>query len=122
MDSPVLEREYAARGFCAVAGVDEVGRGPLAGPVVCAAVILPLDEALRVPDSPASGEWDSTVETLDRLRGELNEYVAELHRVFPNGLSAYTCFARLFRKKNILPEGSLNVDCLNESRADFETL
>ena len=49
MDSPVLEREYAARGFCAVAGVDEVGRGPLAGPVVCAAVILPLDEALRVP-------------------------------------------------------------------------
>lgn len=29
------------RGFCAVAGVDEAGRGPLAGPVVAAAVILP---------------------------------------------------------------------------------
>ncbi len=85
-------------------------------------VLAQFSEALRVPDSPASGEWDSTVETLDRLRGELNEYVAELHRVFPNGLSAYTCFARLFRKKNILPEGSLNVDCLNQSRADFETL
>ena len=26
-----------------IAGVDEVGRGPLAGPVVCAAVIMPLD-------------------------------------------------------------------------------
>ena len=26
-----------------VAGIDEVGRGPLAGPVVCAAVILPED-------------------------------------------------------------------------------
>ena len=49
MDIPTLEREYAARGLRAVAGVDEVGRGPLAGPVVCAAVIMPLEEALRVP-------------------------------------------------------------------------
>jgi ribonuclease HII len=29
------------QGFCAVAGIDEAGRGPLAGPVVAAAVILP---------------------------------------------------------------------------------
>lgn len=48
MDIPTLEREYAAQGFFAVAGADEVGRGPLAGPVVCAAVIMPLDEQLRV--------------------------------------------------------------------------
>ena len=48
MDMPLLEREYSARGFSAVAGVDEVGRGPLAGPVVCAAVILPLEEAARI--------------------------------------------------------------------------
>src|SRR5262245_6014821 len=36
-----FETESYARGFCVVAGVDEVGRGPLAGPVVAAAVILP---------------------------------------------------------------------------------
>ena len=48
MEIPTLEREYAARGFAAVAGVDEVGRGPLAGPVVCAAVVMPLEEALFV--------------------------------------------------------------------------
>jgi ribonuclease HII len=35
------EADAAAQGFKAVAGVDEVGRGPLAGPVVAAAVILP---------------------------------------------------------------------------------
>ena len=35
-----LERELCARGFRAVAGVDEVGRGALFGPVVAAAVIL----------------------------------------------------------------------------------
>ena len=36
------EREFQARGLLPVAGTDEAGRGPLAGPVVAAAVILPL--------------------------------------------------------------------------------
>jgi len=35
------EVESYERGYNAIAGVDEVGRGPLAGPVVAAAVILP---------------------------------------------------------------------------------
>jgi ribonuclease HII len=35
------ERALRARGFSLVAGVDEAGRGPLAGPVIAAAVILP---------------------------------------------------------------------------------
>ncbi len=38
------ERVLLAQGVKYIAGVDEVGRGPLAGPVVCAAVIMPLDE------------------------------------------------------------------------------
>lgn len=37
------EAEVKARGFAAVCGIDEAGRGPLAGPVVAAAVILPDD-------------------------------------------------------------------------------
>jgi ribonuclease HII len=43
-----LTREHAlrARGFFLVAGVDEAGRGPLAGPVIAAAVILPAGFAL----------------------------------------------------------------------------
>lgn len=36
-----FEEQSRARGFRAVAGIDEAGRGPLAGPVVAAAVILP---------------------------------------------------------------------------------
>ena len=44
------EREYGASGICC--GIDEAGRGPLAGPVVAAAVILPKDcELLYVNDS-----------------------------------------------------------------------
>ena len=37
------EKEYYAQGVRYVAGVDEAGRGPLAGPLVIAAVILPQD-------------------------------------------------------------------------------
>jgi ribonuclease HII len=42
-----LERELRARGFVAVAGVDEVGRGALFGPVVAAAVILSPSRPVR---------------------------------------------------------------------------
>lgn len=35
-----FEKEARASGYCRVAGVDEAGRGPLAGPVVASAVIL----------------------------------------------------------------------------------
>jgi ribonuclease HII len=38
-----FERLYFAQGYRQIAGVDEAGRGPLAGPVVAAAVILPQD-------------------------------------------------------------------------------
>lgn len=37
------ESEYVRQGYCAICGADEVGRGPLAGPVVVAAVCMPLE-------------------------------------------------------------------------------
>ena len=37
-----IERRYAEQGYSCICGVDEAGRGPLAGPVYAAAVILPL--------------------------------------------------------------------------------
>lgn len=46
------EREFFERGLRLIAGVDEVGRGALAGPVVTAAVILN-------PDDPIAGIRDS---------------------------------------------------------------
>ena len=46
MDNLEYERKYLAIGKTLIAGVDEVGRGPLAGPVVCASVIMPLDDLI----------------------------------------------------------------------------
>jgi ribonuclease HII len=42
-----FEKKAFQKGFSKIAGIDEAGRGPLAGPVVSAAVILPV--SFRVP-------------------------------------------------------------------------
>ena len=47
-----FERQARAAGYAFVAGIDEAGRGPLAGPVVAAAVILN-------PEAPVEGVNDS---------------------------------------------------------------
>lgn len=52
-----FEQKYLKKGYKYVAGVDEVGRGPLAGPVVCAAVIMPTDTLIDgVKDSKKLSE------------------------------------------------------------------
>lgn len=43
IDNKKYEKELYAKGYNYIAGVDEVGRGPLVGPVVTACVILPCD-------------------------------------------------------------------------------
>lgn len=86
--APDFEREAAlwARGLRRVAGVDEAGRGPLAGPVVAAAVILDparlpegIDDSKRLPaarrdrlaaairDSAAVGLGLAEAEEIDAL-------------------------------------------------------
>ncbi|GAB6935795.1 ribonuclease HII [Calditerricola yamamurae] len=61
------ERRLWAEGFTRIAGIDEVGRGPLAGPVVAAAVILP-------PDAYLPGLKDSKKLTAQQ-RLELDEAI-----------------------------------------------
>ncbi|MCR4754701.1 MAG: ribonuclease HII [Lachnospiraceae bacterium] len=63
----VYEREYEHLGF--ICGIDEVGRGPLAGPVVAGAVILPADcDILYINDSKKLSE---------KKREELYDIIAE---------------------------------------------
>lgn len=51
-DLETFEKEFRRQGYGHIAGVDEAGRGPLAGPVVSAAVILPESfETAEINDS-----------------------------------------------------------------------
>ena len=42
-DRFTYERECLANGYCFIAGIDEVGRGPLAGPVVASSAMFSSD-------------------------------------------------------------------------------
>ena len=56
-DTLAFERELLAGGAKLIGGMDEAGRGPLAGPVVAAAVIMPLDHPIAgVDDSKKVSE------------------------------------------------------------------
>ncbi len=65
-----LERALQAQGFEVVAGVDEAGRGPLAGPVVAAAVILPREtfpEGLNDSKRLTSRQREMLFEDISRI-------------------------------------------------------
>ena len=46
IDMLQYEKEFLSQGKKLIAGIDEAGRGPLAGPVVVASVIMPLDNVI----------------------------------------------------------------------------
>ncbi len=82
---PSLDIELAAGGR--VAGVDEAGRGPLAGPVVAAAVILPAglstDLAARLDDSKklTAAQRQAAYDTLLASGAEIGVGAASVHEI-----------------------------------------
>ena len=70
-----LETAFRAAGHRLIAGVDEAGRGPLAGPVAAAAVILP-------PDLTGAEEWLRGVDDSKRLTPSRRAAAAEYIRQY----------------------------------------
>ncbi|MEE3141054.1 MAG: ribonuclease HII, partial [Chloroflexota bacterium] len=66
-----LESEIHRRGIQLVAGVDEAGRGPLAGPVVAAAVILPSGLTESEP-------WLQSLDDSKKLSQARREHAADI--------------------------------------------
>jgi ribonuclease HII len=69
VDLDRYERVLRAQGFARIAGVDEAGRGALAGPLVAAAVILP-------PDFDRAGIDDSKILTRSQREAAYDRIVA----------------------------------------------
>ena len=64
-----FEEKHYAEGFTAVCGCDEAGRGPLCGPVVAAAVILPrglviegLNDSKKISEKKREKLYDEIIE------------------------------------------------------------
>ncbi|HLD21073.1 MAG TPA: ribonuclease HII [Patescibacteria group bacterium] len=90
-----IERELLAQGFQRIVGVDEAGCGALAGPVVAAAVILPVDSRIgALRDSKLLGE---------RRREELYSLIIERAVAWSVGMASVEEIARLnIRGANLL--------------------
>ncbi|CAN5712966.1 ribonuclease HII [soil metagenome] len=65
-----LEQTCWERGLTLIAGVDEVGRGPLAGPVLAAAVVLPPNVAIRGVDDSKKLTAGKRAELYEAIRGQ----------------------------------------------------
>lgn len=86
----MYEREYRARGYRNICGIDEAGRGPLYGPVYAAAVILPAQADIE-------GLNDSKKLT-EKKREKLYERIVEVALAYGVGLAT----AREIDEINIL--------------------
>jgi len=75
-DVLLYEKEAWSSGFLRLAGIDEAGRGPLAGPVVAAAVIFD-PEYLRAELIPTFGRLTDSKAMPEKLREEYFELLTE---------------------------------------------
>lgn len=106
------EEELHAAGYRNIAGVDEVGRGPLAGPVVAAAVVLPDDfDALGVDDSKKLSE---------KKREELYDVIMEKAVAYGIGMADHDVIDEiniLQATKQAMRQAISKLDAMLESRS-----
>ena len=107
------ERALQARGYRYIVGVDEVGRGPLAGPVVCAAVVMPLEESDLIVGVDDSKKLSA------KKREQLSEMIKQKAIAYPmvevsektideiNILEATKLGMKQAIEKLVLPDGTL---------------
>lgn len=74
-----FDAQIAAQGYPLVCGVDEAGRGPLAGPVVAAAVILPPQEQL-LERWPQLAQLNDSKKLSEKKREQLFEPICQAAR------------------------------------------
>lgn len=121
------EYQLLAEGKKYIAGVDEVGRGPLSGPVVCAAVIMPLDDEdiiLGVDDSKKVSEKKRTL-LAEQIKSKAISYSicqVEHDRIDKINILNATkeCMLEAISKLDVKPDvvliDALDIDCGIETR------
>jgi len=111
------ERRLISKGFRHIAGIDEAGRGPLAGPVVAAAVILPEDAELPgVTDSKklTPAKRDSLFEDVSRKALSIGVGIAEAGEIDEINILQATLKAMARAVENLsVPPDCLIIDGIN---------
>ena len=74
IDKLKFEKEYQQKGYKMIAGCDEAGRGPLAGPVVVASVIMPIDDLIDGVDDSKKLTEKKRDELFDKIIEKAIDY------------------------------------------------
>ena len=121
------ENEYLQKGYRSVAGIDEAGRGPLAGPVCVASVIMPLDkeniieginDSKKLSEKKREMLYDKIIEKAIAYHIELvdEETIDNINILNATKLGMLTCIDRLQVKPDIVLIDAVKVE------SDVETL
>ncbi|MBR5839202.1 MAG: AAA family ATPase, partial [Victivallales bacterium] len=78
-------------------------------------------EALQVAEQKPSNAWDQLVAELTKVRNGLNDYVQQLHKPYPNGLSAYQCFMQQVDRGKA-QDGLLQINTLTQTKEDYDAM
>ena len=78
-------------------------------------------EALQVAEQKPSNAWDQLVAELTKVRNGLNDYVQQLHKPYPNGLSAYNCFMQQVDRGKAR-DGLLQINTLTQTKEDYDAM
>lgn len=115
------EREARGKGYQFIAGIDEVGRGPLAGPVVAAAVILPNHFTLKgVNDSKQLSKQKREVLYNDIMNNALAVGIGIVHANEIDTLNIYQATKKaMLQAINKLP---INPDFLLLDAMELDTM
>ena len=87
-----------------------------------AEVLAQFSDALKVVDKSEPAQWGETIESIKRLQGELDGYVDALHKVYPNGKSAYDCFCVVMQRGVSQFDKYLEVDCTAQGIDEYNAL
>ena len=102
-----FEKKYTAEGYKLICGVDEAGRGPLAGPVCAAAVILPMDA-----DIPGLND---SKKLSDKKRRELFPVICEMAVAYGIGFADHKEIDEINILNAALSAMKRSVDSLNQT-------
>lgn len=106
---------------CIIAGIDEAGRGPLAGPVVCACVVMPLDsediieginDSKKLTEKKREKLYDEIIEkAIDYAICEVDEKtIDEINILNATKLGMKNCIESLSIKPEIVLIDAVSID------------
>lgn len=97
-----IEKEYYLKGYELIAGSDEAGRGPLCGPVVCAAVIFPLHyQNKKIKDSKMMSDKERREAYKEIIKDALSYSIIEISPATIDKINIYQA-SKLGMKKALL--------------------